>query len=164
MSVEQTEPSSGCVVVGVDGSESSKQALLWAAFLAAETSGILEAVVAWVPHTAWGVMATGPGGVLPSGDPASDAGRGLTATVSEVFAGHEPQGLSLRVREGNPVQVLIEASQNARVLVVGSRGHGGFNGLLLGSVSAACAQYATCPVMVVHGDTPPPVVDRSVRT
>ena len=58
--------------------------------------------------------------------------------------------------EGNAAKVLLEASEGARMLVVGSRGHGGFSGLLLGSVSAACAEHARCPVVVVHGDGPPP--------
>lgn len=59
-------------------------------------------------------------------------------------------------REGNAARVLLEASQGARMLVVGSRGHGGFTGLLLGSVSAACTEHAACPVLVLHGTTPPP--------
>jgi len=52
--------------------------------------------------------------------------------------------------------VLLEVSSGARMLVVGSRGHGGFAGLLLGSVSAACAEHGDCPVLVVHGTTAPP--------
>ena len=61
-----------------------------------------------------------------------------------------------KVVEGGAVQVLLEASNGARILVVGNRGHGGFAGLLLGSVSAACAEHAAGAVLVVHGETPPP--------
>jgi nucleotide-binding universal stress UspA family protein len=73
-----------------------------------------------------------------------------------VFGGRRPPGLRTDVREGNAARVLLEASEGARMLVVGSRGHGGFAGLLLGSVSAACAEHASCPVLVLHGTTPPP--------
>ncbi len=89
-------------------------------------------------------------------DPSGDAEKFLAATVDEVFGAHRPQGLRLTVREGNAAKVLLEASGDARMLVVGSRGHGGFAGLLLGSVSAACAEHAICPVLVLHGTTPPP--------
>jgi nucleotide-binding universal stress UspA family protein len=53
-------------------------------------------------------------------------------------------------------KVLIDASQGATMLVVGSRGHGGFAGLLLGSVSANVAEHASCPVLIIHGHQPLP--------
>jgi nucleotide-binding universal stress UspA family protein len=65
--------------------------------------------------------------------------------------------MNLVVREGNPAHVLLESSAGAMMLVVGSRGRGGFAGLILGSVSAAVAEHASCPVLVVHGDKPVPV-------
>ena len=64
--------------------------------------------------------------------------------------------MQLVVREGGAAKVLLEASEGAVMLVVGSRGHGGFAGLLLGSVSANVAEHAGCPVFIVHGDQPPP--------
>jgi nucleotide-binding universal stress UspA family protein len=144
------------VVVGVDGSEPSKHALRWANFLAVATDTAVEAVMCWRPFTEWGPMGTGWATMPANWNPEQDAGKALTATIDEVFGEHRPPGLLTTVLEGNTAKVLLEASADARMLVVGSRGHGGFAGLLLGSVSAACAEHAVCPVLVVHGTTPPP--------
>ncbi|MEO6957699.1 MAG: universal stress protein [Antricoccus sp.] len=155
MTTDQT-PQENRVVVGVDGSESSQHALRWAQFMAHATASNLEVVAAWQPYTALGSMGVGLV-IMPSDwDPARDAEVALTATVDEVLGTQRPAGLTLTVREGNAAQILLEASAGARMLVVGSRGHGGFAGLLLGSVSAACTEHATCPVLVLHGDTPAP--------
>lgn len=158
MSAEPLLPPARHVVVGVDGSEPSRQALRWARMLAAPTASTVEAVMAWTLHTEWGVMSAGMDGISPTTDPEADAKEVLIATVGEVFGDDRPAGMCLTVREGNPAEVLIEASRSALLLVVGSRGHGGFAGLLLGSVSAACTAHASCPVVVLHGDSPPPQV------
>lgn len=144
------------IVVGVDGSEPSKHALLWAEFLANSTGASIEAVVAWQPYLGWAAIGSGWAAMPSDWDPAGDASKVLAETIDEVFAGKRPPGLTAEVREGNPARVLLDASEGARMLVVGSRGHGGFSGLLLGSVSAACAEHAICPVLVLHGSTPPP--------
>ncbi|MEO8750310.1 MAG: universal stress protein [Allobranchiibius sp.] len=153
----------GVVVVGVDGSDASKQALVWAQFFAHATGDTLEVVAAWVPLTSYGVMGAGVAVVPPAWDPRADTAKALTATISEVFGQHPPVGLRQSVRESHAAQVLIEASRGAQLLVVGSRGHGGFAGLLLGSVSSACSEHAECPVVVVRGDTPPPGVPEEDR-
>lgn len=159
MTHEQAEPVRDRIVVGVDGSESCKHALGWARFLARATGATIEAVVAWEPFTAYG--ATGSGWVVMPVDwnPSQEAEKALVATIDEVFGEHRPPDLIITVREGNPAKVLLEASENARMLIVGSRGHGGFAGLLLGSVSRACTEHAVCPVLVLHGTTPPPPSD-----
>ena len=91
---------------------------------------------------------------MPAGwDPSGDAERVCRSAVETAFGDDLPGGLTVMPREGRPAAVLIEASSDARMLVVGSRGHGGFTGLLLGSVSAACAEHALCPVFIVRGDT-----------
>ncbi len=88
-------------------------------------------------------------------NPETDARECLNEAIDSVFGDARPPNLRLVVREGDPAQVLLEESKRATMLVLGSRGHGGFTGLLLGSVSAKCAEHATCPVLVVHGTEPP---------
>jgi nucleotide-binding universal stress UspA family protein len=144
------------VLVGVDGSESSKQALRWAQFVAASTEAHVEAVAVWQPVSAYAWAGAFWGSAPGELDPSGAAEKLLTETVDEVFGAHRPANLVLSVAEGSPAAVLIERGKTARMIVVGSRGHGGFAGLLLGSVSAACAEHATCPVLVVHGDAPVP--------
>jgi nucleotide-binding universal stress UspA family protein len=141
------------IVVGVDGSSRSEQALRWAAHLAALTDGDVEAVVAWPPRFEWGLP------WIPAGlnwNPEDDATKILEISLERAFGDAIPATLRRRVVEGSAARVLIDISRQATALVVGSRGHGGFAGLLLGSVSAACTEHAACPVLVVHGDTPPP--------
>ncbi len=138
-------PASGRIVVGVDGSEPSKAALRWAARISAVIGAPIDAVLAWQ-------LPSSLGWAYPRGDwsPLADAENTLGVTVDAVLA-TRPDGMRLFVEEGNPAKVLLEHSKGAELLVVGSRGHGGFVGLLLGSVSANCAEHATCPVLVFHG-------------
>jgi nucleotide-binding universal stress UspA family protein len=135
------------IVVGVDGSQPSKAALRWAGRFLAVTGGWIDAVIAWHPPASYGFS------YLPGEwNPEKDAEKVLSRAVDEVFGAEPPTGTRLIVREGNPAKVLLDESKDADLLVVGSRGHGGFAGLLLGSVSAHCAEHATLPVLVVHGN------------
>ncbi len=148
----------GPIVVGVDGSPQSQRALGWARFLAQASASTVQAVTVWQPLAVrrWGDV-TGWAVALPQGwDPAGVARQGLVDTLDAAFGEQQPPGLQTTVAEGDAAKVLLEVSRGAGMLVVGSRGHGGFAGLLLGSVSAAVAEHATCPVLVVHGATPPP--------
>jgi len=148
---EEASPSGHRVVVGVDGSQPSQQAFRWAAHLAATFGARLDAVTAWDFPASYGW------GPVPSDwDPAQDMHKALDETVTTVFGVQPPPGLRREVREGGAAEVLIEASRDATMLVVGSRGHGGFTGLLLGSVSSKVAEHASCPVLIIHGDQPPP--------
>jgi nucleotide-binding universal stress UspA family protein len=133
------------IVVGVDGSEPSKLALKWAADLAAGLGVHVEAISAWHTPSSFGY-----GYVPDSWRPDQDAEKVLTDTVKDVFGDDRPEGLKLLVIEGNPAEVLISESAAAKMVVVGSRGHGGFVGMLIGSVSASTAEHAQCPVLVVH--------------
>jgi nucleotide-binding universal stress UspA family protein len=144
-----TPPGPPRIVVGVDGSEHSKQALRWAARIAASEGATLDAIAAWEFPTMIGWNAMPPGY-----SPKLDIEKSLTETVDEVFGENRPADMRLRSFEGSAASVLLTISKGALMLVVGSRGHGGFFGLLIGSVSAKVAEFATCPVLVVHGDEP----------
>jgi nucleotide-binding universal stress UspA family protein len=136
------------IVVGVDGSEPSKQALRWAARIAKAEGAHLDAIAAWEFPTSLGWSAA-PMGYSPK----PDIEKSLTETVDEVFGPNRPADMVLRSFEGSAANVLLTVGKGALMIVVGSRGHGGFMGLLLGSVSAKVAEHATCPVLVVHGTT-----------
>jgi nucleotide-binding universal stress UspA family protein len=137
------------IVVGVDGSEPSKRALRWAANQAKLTGAELEVVTTWEypPTLGWAPP-------YPSDfDPDADAGKALRETVDAVLGSDPGVVVHQRVTEGHPAFVLTEAAKGATLLVVGSRGHGAFSGMLLGSVSEYCASHASCPVVVVrHAD------------
>jgi nucleotide-binding universal stress UspA family protein len=149
MTTAASEPSTR-VIVGVDGSPESKQALRWAARYANSSGARLIAVTAWeYPAT------LGWNSWPQEWDPSAASRTTLANTVDEVFGTHPPKDLELLVRQGSAAGALLEESKGALLLVVGSRGHGGFAGMLMGSVSANVAEYADCPVLVMHGDKIP---------
>lgn len=135
-------------VVGVDDSRGARVALAWAAQQAAATGGRLRVVHAFEFPVAW-IDAYAP--ELPEWrDRARRGAEELTEqVVSDVLDPGEREGVEVAVVEGNPVDVLHDESRDAAVVVVGSRGRGGFAGLLLGSVSQRVAQHAACPVVIV---------------
>jgi len=135
------------VVVGVDGSPPSRRALAWAALEARLRGDALVAVTAWhvPPQMSYPGIGTG---LYDFRAAASDE---LEEAVAEVM-GEDAQAVIRQVECGSAAQVLIDASKGADLLVVGSRGHGEFAGMLLGSVSQHCTAHAHCPVVVVRGD------------
>jgi nucleotide-binding universal stress UspA family protein len=141
------------IVVGVDGSEGSKNALRWAARLAEATGAQIDAVAAWELTSLYGWSALSAIPAIYSPQPEIE--KSLNETVDEVFGAHRPPDMRLKALEGPAVKTLLAASEGALMLVVGSRGRGGFTGLLLGSVSAKVAEHARCPVLVVHSTQPP---------
>ncbi|MCX4744764.1 universal stress protein [Kitasatospora sp. NBC_01287] len=143
MSAEESAGSR--IVVGVDGSASSKQALRWAVDQARRTGAVVDAVACWAypPLYGWGMTGLDP--ELPDA-----TGKMLTQTVAEVVGDDPPVEVRESVVLGNAAEVLLERAQGAELLVVGSRGHGGFSGALLGSVGQHCVQHAHCPVVVIR--------------
>jgi nucleotide-binding universal stress UspA family protein len=138
------------IVVGVDGSEASKEALRWALEEAPVRGSSLRVVYAWLSPQIGG-RGYIPPDVLDPELLRQTAQERLDGFVAEVVG--ESPGVEIErvVDEGPAAQVLVEAAKKAELLVVGSRGHGGFAGLLLGSVSQQCAHHASCPVVIVRG-------------
>ncbi|MDQ7908997.1 universal stress protein [Phytohabitans sp. ZYX-F-186] len=134
----------GRIVVGIDGSEASKDALRWAVRQAKLTGAPIEAVMAWEFPAYYGWA---PADDFDLAEVSRDA---LRAAVDDALGVERTAQVRQVVAEGNPARVLIDAAKDASLLVVGSRGHGGFAGALLGSVSQHCAQHAPCPVVVVR--------------
>lgn len=134
------------IVVGVDGSRSSVAALRYAAGMATALDAPLEAVIAWT-YPAFADPA-----VLAHWSPEHDAEEILEAAIAEAFGDSVPDGLVRTALPGPAARALIELSETSAMLVLGSRGHGGFVGMLLGSVSSACAAHAHCPVLIVRTD------------
>jgi nucleotide-binding universal stress UspA family protein len=136
--------SGGTIVVGVDGSEPSIEALRQAATMAGALGSTVTAVACWRYPPAYDSF------VAVEWSPEKDAEQVLEESLARAYGAGRPAGLRTMVRQGQPAAVLIDESATAEMLVVGSRGLGGFAGLLLGSVSAACAAHARCPVLVVR--------------
>ena len=149
----QEIPVSPRIVAGIDGSESSASALRWAIGQAWLTGATVDAVIAWhYPDLATSGMAVG------SMEPTYGFFReNAEKIVADAISSVDPASdvaVSARVAQGHAAQVLLDASAGASLLVVGSRGHGGFAEALLGSVSQHCVQHALCPVVVVRGPYP----------
>jgi nucleotide-binding universal stress UspA family protein len=139
------------ILVGIDGSEPAEVALRWAADEAARWDGVLEVVYAWLPP-----YPLNPQDLFEDeGGEQETARRALADSAARLRAERSDD---LEIREllvsDHPAKALIDASRGAALLVVGSRGRGGFKGLLLGSVSLQCVHHASCPVVVVRPARP----------
>jgi len=138
----------GTIVVGVDGSEHAERALEWAIDEAKFRNARLRLVSAWhIPTAAYGAPGFAPAVNLDRAfrEVAEESVENAARRARE--AGIE---VDVAVGQGQAAEVLVNVAEDADLLVVGSRGHGGFSGLLLGSVSAQCAHHAPCPLLIVR--------------
>ncbi|MFI7742469.1 universal stress protein [Kocuria rhizosphaericola] len=142
-------PTGDRIIVGVDGSDSSKEALREGARLAQALDAPLEAISCW--HDP--ILYAATNRTIPELKPEAfraDSQRMLENTLEEVFGQDRPVQLSTRLLHGRPAELLVEESKNARMLVLGRRGVGGVLGMVLGSVSSALVAHAHCPVLIVR--------------
>lgn len=133
------------IVVGVDGSEGSQKALQWAIEEAGRRDATVEALHAWEPGLTAGLYS----GAVFTEESVQEAGEKV---LDDTIAAADPAGstkVERRCVTAQPAAALIEAGKDADLLVVGSRGIGGFYRLLIGSVSSQVAHHAPCPVVVV---------------
>jgi nucleotide-binding universal stress UspA family protein len=142
------------IVIGMDGSPESKEALSAALVEAAATGAALEVVTAYSPTEYWTDFA---GETQPTLDVFRARVRErLDAAVDKVRADlpsavrSRLSGVRTVILDGRPTEMLVERAQGAQLLVVGDQGRGALRGLLLGSVALGCVLHAECPVMVVH--------------
>lgn len=148
---EHNEP---LIVVGVDGSKSSRAALRWGVQQAQLVGGRVHALMSWEWPNPFSLVGPALEAAAPDEDVVTleeTTRRKIIEVVQDTLGGKDP-GVSVhgRVVQGSPARVLVEASQDAALLVVGTRGYGGFKGALLGSVSTQVTQYAHCSVVVVR--------------
>lgn len=138
------------IVVGVDGSPTSRTALEWAGDVAEQHGSELVAVMAWLPTPP---PPSGPTSSVTEHGP-TDHGEAakevLMETIRDILGDDPPILVRPHVKEGHAAEVLIDLSKDANLLVVGSRGYGGFAGMLLGSVSQHVSAHAKCTVAVVR--------------
>jgi nucleotide-binding universal stress UspA family protein len=139
------------VVVGVDGSPMSKAALAWAVEEARARGWSVTALHAWqfpiVAYSAYGGTALP---ALTHVDLEKVADQTVREAVAEVVGDDMSVPVEITIVNAHPTRALVEESRDAELVVVGSRGHGGFAGLLLGSVSTYVTHHAECPVVVVR--------------
>jgi len=135
------------IVVGVDGSESARKAAQWAAQEASLRKAGLTLVSALLPS----VAASGFGPGLPvSLDALEEIRQATQQHLDELAASLQAPDITTQIEIGSPSGVLLQASEAALMIVIGSRGLGGFRGLMLGSVSTQVAAHADCPVAVIR--------------
>jgi len=140
----ESEVSPARIVVGIDGSPASIDALEWAGRQASLTHSALEVIMTWDWPTTYGWALAFPSGY----DPAEGVPELLAKAVADLRTKYPDIEVASRVVRGHPAPIMVEASKGADLVVVGSRGHGEFVGMLIGSVSEYCATNAHCPVLV----------------
>jgi nucleotide-binding universal stress UspA family protein len=146
------------IIVGIDGSDHSRHALEWAVREAAVRQTPLTVLPVQQPTATgyWGAGAVVPYPYMYDQDVATQARKmaqeETDSTLEKAGPGFRPPSVTVQVITGMPAEALLQAAEGAAMLVVGSRGAGGFGRLLLGSVSTQVVHHASCPVVVIPAD------------
>lgn len=133
------------VIAAVDGSESSTLALRTAAEYAATLQTELLVITCWKAPDFYNGVIAGDAETFRT-----EAAQQQEAAIKRAFPGDCPVPATRRITHGRPAPALINASEHAQLLVLGTRGHGEFAALILGSVSLECITHAHCPVLTVR--------------
>ncbi|WP_115787715.1 universal stress protein [Arthrobacter silvisoli] len=142
------------IIVGIDGSEFSSNALRLARHIADSFDAPLEVITCIGMPDFYMASHLDPGNDTVTHQLEQAAARLAEEAVERAFGDDRPARLTVSVRFGAPAKVLVEESKDAGMLVVGRHGGGGFLSQVIGSVSSACAAHAHCPVLLVdQGDT-----------
>jgi len=142
----------GTIVVGIDGSNGSQRALEWALTEAKLRGDEILALHAWTYPTVVGTAFATVVMPLPAAELDKEAAEFLQREIKEVTGGDESVVIRREVAQDPAASALVRASAEADMLVIGSRGFGGFRGLLLGSVGHQCVQHAVCPIVIIPHD------------
>jgi len=145
--MDQPRNSHHRIVVGVDGSADSVKALDWAAHQAELTDALVEIVSTWKMPSSYGWAST-----PAEYNPVADLKEKLEHVVEHARSAHPGVAFDVTIAQGDAAPCLLERAKDADLLVVGTRGHGGFTGLLVGSVSMHCATHAHCPVVILRAE------------
>jgi nucleotide-binding universal stress UspA family protein len=137
------------IIVGHDGSAGAERALAEALDVADGLGASVEVIRTWTIDTAPPGTLFAQGFVAPVAEVDAAVRARLEKDVAALVAQHPAIAVVCRATLGHAAEVLLAAAENARMLVVGSRGRGGFTTLLLGSVSDQCVRHARCPILVV---------------
>ena len=156
MNAENGKPDKGLMLVALDGSPSSITALEWAAKHASGLKMNIEVVNVW-EHVDSTLMVAGMGfgadAYVGESDPKVWSDQILNQSVADIFGTGSDHVKKTSV-EGAVVRTLVEMSKGADLLVMGSRGHGNFTDLILGSIPTSCSAKSKCPVLIVHAPAP----------
>jgi nucleotide-binding universal stress UspA family protein len=145
----------GTIVVGVDGSEGSRTALRWAVDEARLRGATVQAVYVYEHSPSWQMygysaeIAAIPVSAMPDDEHSRELAQSMVDHLVAELGPVDVEVEAVAHEDRRPAHALVERSRHAELLVVGSRGRGGFAGLVLGSVSQQCVQHAACPVVVM---------------